>query len=100
MVNRRLFNQVLPASLVIPGGLAGCGLGPGESAYQKSVRQTWRLGPLQGLRGADLGMELVRHATLPPRCAGPCRPCSSETCLRASKLPQEPRPCVLRSRLC
>ena len=66
MVNRRLFNQVLPASLVIPGGLAGCGLGPGESAYQKSVRQTWRLGPLQGLRGADLGMELVRHATLAP----------------------------------
>lgn len=66
MLSRRQFSQALPLALAAAGGVAACTSDTGESAYQSAVRQTWRLGPLQGLQGAALGAELVRHAVLAP----------------------------------
>lgn len=66
MLNRRQFNHALPLALAASGGLAGCGSGTGESDYPSAVQQTWRPGPMQGLQGAALGVELVRYATLAP----------------------------------
>jgi hypothetical protein len=73
-MSRRRFNTTLPASMAVTAGLApaltaslaGCAPGSGRPSYEAAVQQTWRLGPLQGLQGAALSMELVRHATLAP----------------------------------
>lgn len=45
-----------------PAALAACSSGPGSHAAV--AQQTWRHGPLQGLHGRALQMELVRYATL------------------------------------
>jgi hypothetical protein len=66
MWSRRQFSQALPVALVAAGGVAACTPGSDASAYESAVRQTWRLGPLQGLQGAALGSELVRYAVLAP----------------------------------
>lgn len=66
MLSRRRFTGTLPAVLVASGSLVGCTFGAGEQDYGSAVRQTWRLGPLQGLQGAALGTELVRYAALAP----------------------------------
>lgn len=66
MLNRRQFSHALPVALAGAGGVGACTSDTGESAYSSAVRRTWRLGPLQGLQGAALGAELVRHAVLAP----------------------------------
>lgn len=66
MLNRRQFTHLLPASLAASGGLAACAGETGGSTYDAAVQRIWRAGPLQGLSGAALQTELVRHATLAP----------------------------------
>ena len=66
MLSRRQFNHALPAALAASATLAACSSGTGETIYDSAVKQTWRLGPLQGLEGQAMATELVRYATLAP----------------------------------
>jgi hypothetical protein len=60
--DRRTFN----AGLALAGlsGLPGCT--GAEDEYLAVSRQLWRHGPLQGLSGRALGLELLRYASLAP----------------------------------
>lgn len=64
MITRRGFTASVPALVGGPAILSACSAG--ADGYEAAVRRTWRLGPLQGLEGAELGEELVRYATLAP----------------------------------
>jgi hypothetical protein len=66
MLTRRRFNSALPLALMTSSALAGCTSGTGSASYDSAVKETWRLGPLQGLDGTTLATELVRYATLAP----------------------------------
>jgi Nitroreductase family len=66
MLSRRQFSQAMPLVVASAGGMTACMPDTGGSPYESAVRQTWRLGPLQGLQGAALSAELVRYAVLAP----------------------------------
>jgi hypothetical protein len=66
MPSRRQFNRALAAALAASGSLVACSANSGAPIHDAAVKQTWRLGPLEGLQGAALGAELVRYATLAP----------------------------------
>jgi hypothetical protein len=66
MLTRRRFNSALPLAVMTSSALAGCTSGAGSTPYESAVQETWRLGPLQGLDGKALAIELVRYATLAP----------------------------------
>lgn len=66
MLTRRRFTGAAPVLLGATSVLNACsGSGAAES-YETVAARTWRHGPLQGLGGEALSLELVRYATLAP----------------------------------
>ncbi len=60
---------LIAASPGVLGGVATLGVSPSALAaesYEAATARIWRAGPLRGLSGAALSLELVRHATLAP----------------------------------
>jgi hypothetical protein len=66
MFTRRQFNASAPWLLGSSLALSGCSQEPAADSYEVVADQTWQLGELNGFKGAALGRELVRYATLAP----------------------------------
>jgi hypothetical protein len=68
VVNVLRRSLVLTAPAVLAGAAigSGCAQGVDSADYVTLSAQTWRTGPLTGLTSAELGLELVRYATLAP----------------------------------
>ena len=68
-MNQLTRRKLLAATPGVLGGAAGFGASPSAWAaesYEAATARIWRAGPLQGLSGAALSVELVRYATLAP----------------------------------
>ncbi len=68
-MNQLTRRKLLAATPSVLGGAAGFGASPSAWAaesYEAATARIWRAGPLQGLSGAALSVELVRYATLAP----------------------------------
>lgn len=66
MITRRQFVASVPWLAAGPLVLSGRSQVPVADDYEAVAARTWRLGPVTGLKGAALGRELVRYATLAP----------------------------------
>lgn len=68
-MNQFTRRQWLAAAPGVLGGAAGFAASPlawAAEGYEAATARIWRAGPLQGLSGAALSLELVRYATLAP----------------------------------
>lgn len=65
-MNRRQLTHAAPLAWLATGPGTAAAWNPGEHDYDAAVQQIWRTGPLRGLEGRALGLELVRCATLAP----------------------------------
>ena len=65
-MNRRQLTHAAPLAWLAAGPATAAAWNPGEHDYDAAVQQIWRSGPLHGLEGRALGLELVRCATLAP----------------------------------
>lgn len=66
MITRRQFSASTSYLVASPLALSGCSEEPATGSYVAVAARTWQLGAVTGLRGAALGRELVRSATLTP----------------------------------
>ena len=66
MITRRQFAASTPWLAATPLALAGCSPEPAADRYEAVAERTWQPGAVSELRGAALGRELVRCATLAP----------------------------------
>ena len=65
IISKRRFISSAPALFGAPL-LSACSPGSDAGAYAAVAEQTWQASPPVGIKGATLGRELVRHATLAP----------------------------------
>lgn len=63
---RRELLAATPGLLVGTANLGASPLAWAAESYEAATARIWRAGPLQGLSGAALSLELVRYATLAP----------------------------------
>ena len=66
MITRRQFAASAPYLAAAPLALSGCSNEPAADSYEAVAARTWQSGAVTGVRGAALGRELVRYATLAP----------------------------------
>jgi hypothetical protein len=66
MITRRRFTASAHGLLGGSWAMSGCSPGSAAESYEAASKQTWRLGGLDGFKGAALSQELVRCATLAP----------------------------------
>ena len=66
MITRRQFVASTPWLAATPLALTGCSPGPAADRYEAVAERTWQSRAVSELRGAALGRELVRCATLAP----------------------------------
>jgi hypothetical protein len=66
MITRRRFAASTPWLAAGPPALSGCSQDSAADGYESVAERTWQLGVATDLRGAALGQELVRFATLAP----------------------------------
>jgi hypothetical protein len=66
MITRRQFSASTPCLLGSPLALSGCADDPAADGYEATAARIWQSGAVADLRGAALGRELVRQATLAP----------------------------------
>lgn len=66
MITRRQFVASTPLLAASPLALPGCSWTSAANRYDAVAENTWQMQAVTDLRGAALGRELVRHATLAP----------------------------------
>lgn len=66
VISRRQLVLSVPAALGSASIMSACTQGSDIEGYEALAARTWRAGPLTGLEGRALSLELVRYATLAP----------------------------------
>ena len=66
VISRRQLILSMPATLGGASIVSACTRGFDIEGYDALAARTWRTGPLTGLEGGALSLELIRYATLAP----------------------------------